>query len=1221
MNSKWPGFVDALPLGEEIQSQLKEGYNVESVVDQGRRQLKILVHFDRVFPAGRLAEAEEVLTDYFSPYQARLQPFYPTLHPEELEELVRYLGARILREYPYFGEDTLCAVPEAREIRVTLPSDFHREVYGKRGIDRFLEEILRETLGNPGSVTVVPVHTEEAGERLSEIRDRERQAVLEHQQAMTQQTREGGGSGPSRKRSADAHVLYGGAILEEGIPAEAQGEAMKNRTFHGRIAGLESRTISGGKEMLTFTLASKRSGIPCKLFLKKGDEVPELKNGMMIKVRGNVELDAYRNAYTMMVGRICRYAPAPAVDDAQEKRVELHLHTKMSFLDANIELKDLFAKMKELGHDTVALTDHGVVQIYPEAQKLSASHGIKVLYGVEGYLFDDTHERDLKGRTNHVILLVKNQSGLKNLYRLISESHINHFYRRPRIPKSLLREHREGLVVGSACEAGEFFRAVVEGAGEEKLAAIADFYDYLEIQPVTNNEYMIRNGVVDTHEQLRDFNRRVVEIGRKTGKPVVATGDVHFLEKDDSIYRAILMKSKGYADVSQPELYYRTTGEMLAEFAYLGEETAYEVVVRNPRDLADSIEEVRPIPSGLNTPRIEGAEGQVREITLKQAHALYGDPLPELVRARLDRELDSIIGHGFAVLYLIAHKLVKKSNDDGYVVGSRGSVGSSLVATMMGITEVNPLIPHYRCPSCRHSEFIDDEEIGCGVELPARDCPVCGTPYAADGFNIPFETFLGFKGDKVPDIDLNFSGEYQPRIHKYTEELFGKGNVFKAGTISTVAEKTAAGYVRKYFEEENLGQPGEAEIGALASGCVGVKRTTGQHPGGLVIVPEYVDVLDFTPVQRPADDVHSDITTTHFDYHSIDDCLVKLDLLGHDDPTLIKYLEEMTGLSPKDIPLGDEGVMSLFRSPERLELAEKDFVETGSLGLPEFGTSFVRKMLLDTKPLVFSDLIRISGFSHGTDVWLNNAKDLILGGKVQLKEAISTRDDIMVYLQHKGLEDINAFKIMEDVRKGKKLKPEYMEDMTAHKVPQWYIDSCNKISYMFPKAHATAYVIMAVRLGWFKVYRKEAFYAAYFSVRGDAFDFNLFRDKETIRANLVRLKNEAGNGAKEKELRSLLELAFEMHLRGVTFAPISLYESGSRRFGLAGNTLIPPFSAIPGLGEKAADSILREREQRPFLSVEDLKRRCRVNNTLIEEMRKLGILEGLPESEQLSLFS
>ena len=1216
MNDKWTSFIDSLHLESGVKEEFKKGYNVESLVDQERQSLKILIHFDELFRAGDLLAIEELLTEYFEPYKARIQPFYRNFRLEDLDELANYLTMRITAEYPFFSEDALSCDGESGEIRIALPSDFHREVYHKRSIDRFIQDLLQESVPRPEQLRLVTVHTEDVSQRIDGIKTRTRQVIEEHKQAM---------SAPKALKKpqamADSFVLYGKSILEEGVPAETIRESLKNMTMVGRIIGLDSRTIAGDKELITFSVISKKAGIACKIFLKKNDARPELKAGDLVKVKGNVELDPYKNAFIMTVNHINRHKAEASVDDAEEKRIELHLHTKMSSLDANIELKALFAKMKELGHDTVALTDHGVVQIYPEAYKLAGANGIKVIYGLEGYLFDDSHERELKGRTNHVIILVRNQSGLKNLYRLVSESHINYFYRRPRIPKSLLREHREGLIIGSACEAGELFRAIVEGAGDEKLLEIAEFYDYLEIQPLSNNEYMIRKGLAESREDLKDFNRRVIDIGRQSGKPVVATGDVHFLEKDDSIYRAILMKSKGYADISQPDLYYRTTSEMLAEFDYLGEDLAYETVVKNPRELAASIEKVEPIPSGLNTPKIEGAEDQVKEITLKRAHDIYGDPLPEIVRARLDRELDSIIGHGFAVLYLIAHMLVKKSNDDGYVVGSRGSVGSSLVATMMGITEVNPLMPHYICPECRHSEFIDDEEIGCGVELPDQACPVCGADYMKDGFTIPFETFLGFKGDKVPDIDLNFSGEYQPVIHKHTETLFGKGNVFKAGTISTVAEKTAAGYVRKYFDEENMEPPGDIEVEALASGCVGVKRTTGQHPGGLVIVPDYVDVLDFTPVQRPADDVKSDITTTHFDYHSIDDCLVKLDLLGHDDPTLIKYLEEMTELKPGDVPLGDEAVMSLFSSPDQLKLEEK-FVETGSLGLPEFGTSFVRKMLLETKPKVFSDLIRISGFSHGTDVWVNNARDLILKGEVKLKEAISTRDDIMVYLQHKGLENINAFKIMEDVRKGKKLKEEYMQDMVAHKVPQWYIDSCNKISYMFPKAHATAYVIMAVRLGYFKVYHKEAFYASYFSVRGDAFAYHLFKDKETIKAALNRLKQENGNGAKEKELKNLLELAYEMHLRGVSFAPISLYESQVKKFRiLEDGRLLPPFSAIPGLGEKAAESIVKERASAIFLSVDDLKRRCKVNNTLIEEMKKLGILDGLPESQQLSLFT
>lgn len=1222
MKERWFDFVNRLDINDNLKSKLSSGNNIESVINQEKKKLDICIDFNEFFHLDEIIAAEKEISGFFSPYEVRLMPCYLDYKIIDFIELTRYLNYRITNELPFFPSDSLQYSKEEGTIEVTLPSDFHSEVYSKKGINNKLQEMLKKSIIMKDIIKIKAVKNDSYTSRLEDIKNRTQDAIEENKKNIinkpvkTNLAKEKS-AGKGLGKIVDDSVIYGSVISDEIITAEAKTEMLKSISMFGIVKGFETRTINKDKILISFNLIWKRSGIPCKLFLKRNKEQPVIKDGTMVAVRGKLEYDSYKHDYVLNAKDINFYSMEKAHDDAELKRVELHLHTKMSFLDANIDLKDLFRKMEELGHDTVAITDHGVVQTFPEAYALAKEKNYKVIFGVEGYLYDDTKNEE-KPKTYHVIILVESQKGIKNLYRLISEAHINHFYRKPRIPKSLLTQLRDGLIIGSACEAGEVFKGIVNKIDEEKLLEIASFYDYLEIQPISNNEYLIRNKTVESKEDLIAFNKEVLRLGEVLNKPVVATGDVHFLEKDDSIYRAILMKSKGFSDVIQPELYYRTTNEMLTEFEYLSKEKAYEVVVTNPRMIADRVEHVRPVPVGLFTPKIDGAEEQVKEITYSTAHKIYGEELPDIVKARIEKELDSIISHGFAVLYLIAHKLVKKSNEDGYVVGSRGSVGSSFVATLMGITEVNPLSPHYICPDCCYSEFIF-KEYDCGVELPHSKCPKCGCELKKDGFNIPFETFLGIDGDKIPDIDLNFSGEYQSKIHRYTQELFGAGNVFKAGTISTVAEKTAIGYVKKYYEEENIGNPREIELISLASGCVGVKKTTGQHPGGLVIVPEHVDIYDFTPVQRPADDVNSEITTTHFDYHSIDSCLVKLDLLGHDDPTLIKYLEEMTGINAMEIPLDDEDTISLFRSHKKLGLKE-DFVETGSLGLPEFGTSFVRKMLLDTKPKVFSDLIRISGFSHGTDVWLNNAKDLIVSGRVKLKEAISTRDDIMIYLLDKGLKDTVAFKIMEDVRKGRKLKPEYMEQMKEHNVPEWYIDSCNTISYMFPKAHATAYVIMAFRLGYFKINYKEAFYASYFSVRGDAFDFNIFKDKETIHSNLERLKLENNLNAREKELKNLLEIGYEMHLRDVVFTPISLYESLAKRFVLSTNGLIPPFSAIPGLGDKVGDNIIRERDISPFLSIEDLQRRCKINNTLIEEMKKLGILEGLVQSAQLSLF-
>lgn len=1210
MEQQWMDFVGALDASEDVRREFSKGYGVEAVANKDGKRLQIKVRFDALFPLHWLVEMERAFSLHFPGYQVRIQPVYPNLQSHEMKGFGAYLDHCLNLDHTVFPLGTVIYGDSGLEVGLGNP--FHREAFHEKKAKAYLERICLESLGHTVPIRITT--NEGPEERQNNIRNREKEALDKALMASEAQAK---ANGP--KRSTDSLVLYGKTIMESGEPAGVHQDPLKGATVYGRIGDLESRLLKGENTLISFRLTSKTKGVPCKMFLRKGEDLATLHNGLSVKVHGDIAKDPYKDELVLSVRDVARYSEAPMVDTAEIKRVELHLHTKMSSLDATVDVKALFKRMKELGHDTVALTDHGVVQIYPEAYKHAKEAGIKVLYGLEGYLYDDSTDKNHKGKANHVIILVQNQVGLKNLYTLVSESHLNYYYRTPRIPKTLLTAHREGLIIGTACNAGELFRGIIGKASDAELMEIAAYYDYLEIQPITNNEYMYREGSVGSIGELQDFNKKVVEIARQSGKPVVATGDVHFLDKEDAIFRAILMKSKGYADVTQPSLHYRSTQEMLDEFTYLDTNTAYEAVVSNPRAIADRIEEILPIPEKLFTPEIEGAEDTVTQITMDEAHRLYGEVLPEIVARRLERELNSIVSHGFAVLYLIAHKLVKKSNEDGYVVGSRGSVGSSLVATMMGITEVNPLAPHYRCPDCHTSEFPEGDTYGCGIDLPGKECPVCGSSMVKDGFNIPFETFLGFKGDKIPDIDLNFSGEYQGTIHRYTEELFGKGNVFKAGTISTVAERTAIGFVKKYHELENLPMPKETDLVALAAGCVGVKRTTGQHPGGLVVVPKQVDIHEFTPVQRPADDVDSDITTTHFDYHSINDCLVKLDLLGHDDPTLIKHLEEMTGISASTIPLDDPDIMSLFNSPDLLGLSEK-FVETGSIGLPEFGTNFVRTMLLITKPKVFSDLIRISGLSHGTDVWLNNAKDLIVSGKVQLSEVISTRDDIMYYLQCKGLEDGLAFKIMEDVRKGKRLKEDYAEEMSKHDVPRWYIDSCNKISYMFPKAHATAYVIMAVRLGWYKIHHKEAFYASYFSVRGNLFDYNRFRNKVVIREELAKLNRNDLN-ANEKDLRTLLEVAYEMHLRGLEFTSVSMMDSDSKGFKVDGDgRLVPPFSAIPKLGNKAAMSLVTEREKRPFLSVEEVGRRCRINTSLLDEMRKLGLFEGLPESEQLSLF-
>ena len=828
----------------------------------------------------------------------------------------------------------------------------------------------------------------------------------------------------------------------------------------------------------------------------------------------------------------------------------------------------------------------------------------------------------------HFIILVKTQAGLKNLYKLISYSFLDHYYRRPLMPRSELIKHRDGLVFGSACEAGELFRAIVDGKPFEELKRIAEFYDYLEIQPIDNNRFMIAKGTAENEETLRDYNRTVLKVADALGKPCCATGDVHFLDPEDEAYRRILMAGQGFPDAdNQAPLYLKTTEEMLEEFSYLGKDRAYEVVVTNPNKIADMLDPIRPIPRENYPPKIEGSAEELETMCREKAKRMYGDPLPDIVQARLDRELKSIIGNGYDVMYMIAQKLVSKSLQDGYLVGSRGSVGSSLVAFMSDITEVNSLAPHYLCPKCKYFELHENEGVGCGVCLPDKVCPRCGTPLKKEGFSIPFETFLGFDGDKVPDIDLNFSGEYQPRIHKYTGELFGADHVFRAGTIATVAEKTAYGYVKKYMEERGI-ECSRAEENRLAAGCTGIRRTTGQHPGGIVVVPKEVEIYDFCPVQHPADDPTSDIITTHFEYHSIDANLLKLDELGHDDPTMIKHLEDLTGVNAQEIPLDDPEVMSLFTSNRALHYVDDTpdpiLGDLGCLAVPEFGTKFVRGMVSDTKPTTFDDLLCISGLSHGTDVWLGNAADLVASG-IPLKECICCRDDIMNYLIGKGVAPKLAFQTMESVRKGKGLKPEMEEAMKANDVPDWYIDSCKKIKYMFPKAHAVAYVMMAFRIAWFKVHRPLAFYSAYFSIRAKGFDAAcMIRGDKVCMEKIQELHRKDVDktiSAAEKDTQTTLEVCHEFYKRGFTFAPMDIYKSDATKFLVTENGLIPPFTSMPGIGEQAAINLVEERKNGPFLSAEELSVRCpKVSKSVIELLDEIGALGSMPKSTQISLF-
>lgn len=827
-------------------------------------------------------------------------------------------------------------------------------------------------------------------------------------------------------------------------------------------------------------------------------------------------------------------------------------------------------------------------------------------------------------RSHHLIILVKDLVGLKNLYQLISFSHLKYFKRHPIIPADLLMKYREGLILGSACEAGELFSAIVEGKPWNELKEIASFYDFLEIQPIGNNRFMLESGAAKDEEQLRDFNRTVLKLGDALGKPVVATGDVHFLEPEDAQYRAILMAGMGFSDADkQAPLYFKTTDEMLAEFSYLGRDRARQVVVENPNLIASWCEDIKPVPDDKCPPVIPGSAEEIETMAKQKAAELYGDPLPPMIQQRLDAELIPIIKNGFDVMYLIAQKLVAKSLEDGYLVGSRGSVGSSFVAYLTGITEVNSLPAHYRCPQCKHSIFPEDPQYGCGVDLPDKTCPHCGAQLIKDGFNIPFATFLGFNGEKAPDIDLNFSSEYQARAHRELIRMFGEDHVFRAGTIGTVKSKTAYGFVKKYNEERGL-TPGKAEENRLVVGCTGIKRTTGQHPGGLIIVPNDRTIYEFCPVQRPADDTSTDIITTHFDYHSIDQNLLKFDMLGHEDPTMIRALEDLTGVNARQIPLDDPETMSIFTSLEALHIDDDGFFgKTGAVAIPEFGTRFVRGMLEMTKPKTFDELLRISGLSHGTNVWLNNAKDYIESGDATLKDVISVRDDIMTFLIQKGIEPQQAFKMSESVRKGKGLKPEWEEEMRQHGIKDWYIESCKKIQYMFPRAHAAAYVMMAYRIAWFKVHKPMAFYSAYFGIRASAFDANLMCKGDGLVMEKTRqLQKQEKRTAVEEDMLTTLEVAHEFYRRGYRFTPVDIYKSEVDRFLILDDqTLAPSLTSLPGLGEAAARNIVEERQKGRFMSTEDLLLRCpKVTKGVVEALTAAGALEDIPKTNQIDLF-
>lgn len=1448
------GEVFDSQFGIKLPQQISQGELTQLNINKQARLITLAVKFNGLVERNTLFDTEKLITKTLA-YHTVIKPHFPT----ELfsADYFPQLYAAVRRDIPSINGTLNNA--EVRFENNTLTINLlngGKTLLDSKGFDKALIKLVSEEFNLYISVNYTGTFEveENSEEYKAAIQDAQEKINRENLQKAAEfyqeevetaekreekhaenttveiEVREGKFATPQIIQSS-IRPLYGRSIRGKMIPISSISGDSGRIVVWGDVFDIEKKvTKSGDKNIFTIDITDYTGSTTAKVFnsIKESAVIDNIKKGDTIVVQGDVEYDKYAGELVVNARSIGTAQKVKVVDNAEKKRVELHMHTNMSQMDAVTSAGDLVNRAYQWGHKAVAITDHGVAQAFPDAMKAADKinkdeEKIKIIYGVEAYFMDDLVESvkgdadtgfdgtficfdiettglsaardkiteigavkvengvitdtfstfanpempipqkitqltgitddmvkdapsqseavgaflefagdnvlvahnapfdtsfiakacedmgreynytsidtvaisrailtDIKNckldtvakflrlgdfnhhratddaemlarifinlcqrltddygitKTNdintkiaggdfkklptyHQIILVKNKTGLKNLYRLISYSHLNYFYKKPRIPKSELVKYREGLIIGSACCAGQLYMAILEGKPWGELKQIASFYDYLEIQPAGNNSFMIRDGRFNSVDELHEIDRTIIKLAKELGKPVCATCDVHFMDPTDSEFRKILMAGQGFKDAEQQApLYFRTTAEMLKEFEWLGKDKAYEYVVENPNKIADMCEYIRPIPKGTFPPNIEGAQEQLIDITWKRAKEKYGDPLPEIVKARLDKELNSITTYGFSVLYMTAQKLVADSEAHGYLVGSRGSVGSSFVATMSGISEVNPLCPHYVCPNCKHSEFITDGSYGSGFDMPPKNCPECGTLMDQDGHEIPFETFLGFKGDKVPDIDLNFSGEYQSKSHRYTEELFGKNNVFKAGTISTVAEKTALGFVKKFAQERGLVMH-KAEEKRLAIGCTGVKRTTGQHPGGMVVVPRTNDVYDFCPVQHPANDVNSDNITTHFDFHSIHDTITKLDELGHDVPTIYHYLELYTGIPVMKVSMSDPEVMSLFTSPKALGVTEEDIdSKTGTFSLPECGTAFVRGMLIEAQPKTFTDLLQIAGLSHGTDVWLGNAQELIHNGTCTISEVIGTRDSIMTYLMHKGLEPGMAFKIMEIVRKGnatKLLTEEHFKAMREHNVPEWYIDSCMKIKYMFPKAHAAAYMIATLRLGWYKVHKPVEYYAAYFTVRSENLDGAIaMQGHQAVRDKMNNIKQKQSvheATAKDEAEFQTLQIVNEMMARKIEFLPVDIYKSEAKMFKIEDGKIRLPFSSLPGVGGAAADSLAETGKHTEYLSIEDMQIKTKVTKAVIETLKDVGVLKDLPESSQMSLF-